>query len=100
MVARRISTRFETDSESQSLDQLCAAPMPVPQFLPLAIHITAALADLHHSNLIHKHINPANIRVNLQSEEVWILDSGISTHAPREQNRAQIPDAIQGTLAY
>jgi serine/threonine protein kinase len=47
---------------SASLEQLAGAPMPVLDFLPLAIRVTGELAALHARGVIHQDLRPSSIR--------------------------------------
>lgn len=100
MAAQRLFYSNASGFEGQYLNQLCKAPMEIQRFLPLAIQIAAAVADLHRDYIIHKDIKPANILIDLENGTVRILDSGISSQAPRERHIAQNPTTIQATLAY
>src|SRR5262249_12129958 len=49
------------DFGGASLDRQLGVPMEIGKFLPLSLQITAALAEVHQRNVVHKDIKPANI---------------------------------------
>ncbi|MBE9128626.1 AAA family ATPase [Coleofasciculus sp. LEGE 07092] len=75
-------------------------PMPLPEFLSLAIKITEILGNIHSSNVIHKDINPSNIVLNPETGQVKIIDFGISTRLPSNSPPLVHPHGLEGTLAY
>ncbi|MDI3288690.1 ATP-binding sensor histidine kinase [Polyangium sp. 15x6] len=88
------------DSGCESLCRLLRAPMGVEQFLPLAVAIAQAVAEVHGQNLVHKDLKPANILVNVKAGEVKIADFGIASRLPREPQAAQPLRLIEGSLPY
>ncbi|MBL1208746.1 AAA family ATPase [Geminocystis sp. GBBB08] len=70
------------------------------KLLSIAIKVTASLGQIHKTNIIHKDINPSNIVINLETEEVKIIDFGISTKLTRENPTFKSPNILEGTLAY
>ncbi|MEG4491937.1 AAA family ATPase [Microcoleus sp. D3_18_C4] len=70
------------------------------EFLLLAIATTEALGKIHSANIIHKDINPSNIVYNPQTEQLKIIDFGISTQLTRETPILKNPNFLEGTLAY
>ncbi|WP_373530566.1 AAA family ATPase [Nostoc sp.] len=70
------------------------------EFLNLAVQITETLSEIHHANIIHKDINPSNIILNLETQEIKIIDFGISTTRSRETLTLKNPTVLEGTLAY
>ncbi|MEH2221625.1 AAA family ATPase [Nostoc sp.] len=79
-------------------DMFC--PMPLSQFLSLAIALTDILGRIHAANIIHKDINPGNIVLNLDTGVVKIIDFGIATQFNRTNPTFKSPHVLQGTLAY
>ncbi|MEH2107730.1 MAG: AAA family ATPase [Nostoc sp.] len=79
-------------------DMFC--PMPLSQFLSLAIAICDILGKIHTANVIHKDINPGNIVFNLDSGVVKIIDFGIATQFNRTNPTFKSPHVLEGTLAY
>jgi serine/threonine protein kinase len=75
-------------------------PSTLEDFLELAIKITTALGEIHTANIIHKDINPANIVYNLQTQQLKIIDFGISTRLSRENPTLKNLTSLEGTLAY
>jgi serine/threonine protein kinase len=59
-------------------------PSTLEDFLEIAIKITTALGEIHAANIIHKDINPANIVYSPQTQQLKIIDFGISTRLSRE----------------
>src|SRR5919202_6862851 len=53
--------------------------LPLSEFLCIAIKTVENLAQIHSSNVTHKDITPANIVFNPETEQVKIIDFGIST---------------------
>jgi predicted ATPase/signal transduction histidine kinase len=88
------------DFDGESLDHLLGAPMEVGQFLPLAVHIAEAVAEIHRQHVIHKDLKPQNILVSPASGVVKIAGLGIATRLPREHRAAQPPRLIEGSLPY
>lgn len=74
--------------------------LTIAQFLELAIAITRALAQIHTANVIHKDINPSNIVFNHQTNQVKIIDFGISTRINQLSPSLKHPNILEGTLLY
>ena len=70
------------------------------EFIRLAIKVTETLGQIHAANIIHKDINPSNIVLNPETNEVKIIDFGISTILTRENPTLKHPNVLEGTLAY
>ena len=66
----------------------------------VAIPITSILGEIHAANIIHKDINPSNIVFNPATEQLKIIDFGISTILTRENPALKNPNVLEGTLAY
>jgi diguanylate cyclase (GGDEF)-like protein len=66
--------------------------------LALAIDIADALMQIHKQNVIHKDINPYNIIWNIDTNQLKIIDFGISTDLKVEKN--QNLSVLEGTLPY
>lgn len=88
------------DPGGEPLTRLVGMPMPVSEFLPLAVAIAAALGKFHQRDLVHRDIKPANILVDRASEQAWLTGFGIASRLPRERQAPEPPETIAGTLAY
>ncbi len=74
--------------------------LPLDLFWPIAIKIASALGQLHSHRVIHKDLNPSNIVFNATTMVLKIIDLGISTQLSRENPALQLPNYLEGTLAY
>lgn len=74
--------------------------MPLEKILKIVIQITEILSRIHNHNIIHKDINPSNIIVNRETEQVKIIDFGISSIITKEDSILQDFNILEGTLAY
>ncbi|WP_437323463.1 AAA family ATPase [Sorangium sp. So ce381] len=93
------------DFGGRSLDRLLDGDGPmramsIERFLPLALRLAAALAEMHRRHVIHKDIKPQNLLYNPDSGEVKITDLGIASLSPREAQELAHGGLIEGTLAY
>lgn len=70
------------------------------EFLFIVIKTTEILASIHAANIIHKDINPSNIVYNPETEQLKIIDFGISTRLLRENHIVGNIERLEGTLAY
>ena len=68
--------------------------------LDIAIKLVKAVAALHQNQIIHKDINPKNIIVNLDTQQVKLIDFSISSRLPKENQKISHPVFLEGTLAY
>ncbi|MUG92886.1 PAS domain S-box protein [Scytonema sp. UIC 10036] len=75
-------------------------PIPLSNFLRLAIDITDILGRIHAGGVIHKDINPGNIVLNPNTGVVKIIDFGIATRFNRTNPTFKSPHVLEGTLAY
>ena len=74
--------------------------MEVGRFLRLAVALSAALGRLHERGLIHKDIKPANILVDVATDQIKLTGFGIASRLPRERQAPWPPEFIAGTLPY
>ena len=88
------------DPGGEPLERLLGRPMALESFLPLAIGVASALAQVHRRGLIHKDIKPANVLVNSVTSQAWLTGFGIASRLPRERQAPAPPEVIAGTLAY
>jgi len=98
------------DFGGESLTRLLMTPKPVilsgveglelKEFLRLAIRISDILGAIHQQHIMHKDINPSNIVWNPDTDQLKIIDFGISTTLSREQPEIRNPEVLEGTLAY
>ncbi len=89
------------DFGGQSLDTwLKSQSFTILEFLQIAMQIAETLAEIHSRNIIHKDINPSNIILNLETEQVKIIDFGISSIFTKETPALKNPEVLEGTLAY
>jgi predicted ATPase/signal transduction histidine kinase len=77
---------------SASLAQLTGAPMPVQEFLPLAIRVVGELAALHARGAIHEDIRPSSILFDPATRELALVS------VPIAERRA--PTLSEGSLPY
>ncbi|MDC0677614.1 AAA family ATPase [Sorangium atrum] len=96
------------DFGGRSLDRLLDGDGPmramggmlIERFLPLAVRLTGALAEMHRRHVIHKDIKPQNLLYNPDTDEVKITDLGIASLSRREAQELAHDGLIEGTLAY
>ena len=74
--------------------------LPIDQFLPLAINIAEALADLHRFDVIHKGITPSNLLLNPSTNKIKIIDFGLASEIPLELGHTLDLGGIEGSLAF
>ncbi len=75
-------------------------PFNLNKNLEILIKICVILGELHAQNIIHKDINSANIVIHPQTQQVKIIDLGISSRINRENPTLKTPSGLEGTLAY
>ena len=90
------------DFGGESLNKLkkSEGAINLEEFLKLTIKITKVLKEIHSHNIIHKDINLSNIVLNPKTEELKIIDFGISTILSRETPTLKHPNILEGTLPY
>ena len=72
----------------------------IKKVLSLAIKIAEVLGELHAINIIHRDINPSNIVFNPETDQLKLIDFGLSTVLSRENTTFRNPNVLEGTLAY
>ncbi|QGZ90496.1 AAA family ATPase [Microcystis aeruginosa] len=89
------------DFGGQSLKSLLEqSQFNLEEFLKIALKITEALGVIHKANIIHKDINPSNIVYNPKTEQLKVIDFGISSQLAQEFISVISPYQLEGTLAY
>ncbi|MDY7014429.1 MAG: serine/threonine-protein kinase PknK, partial [Cyanobacteriota bacterium] len=74
--------------------------LSLSKFLNIAIKIAESLGQIHNNHLIHKDLNSSNIVFNPATEQLKIIDFGISTQFNQENPTLKNPNVLEGTLAY
>ncbi|CAG9185433.1 ATP-binding protein [Cupriavidus pampae] len=98
------------DPGATPLSSLVGAPMEVDRFLRLAPPIAAALAKLHDTGVLHRHIKPAHVLVSIEEHtdtpthgNAWLTGFGIATRGTEAGHGRGVgtpQTEIAGTLAY
>lgn len=89
------------DPGGDPLDRLVGTPMPVDQFLRLAIGVAGALRKAHQHGFVHRNIKPSNIFLaNTVTGDVRLTGFGIASRLSRERQAPESVKFISGSLAY
>lgn len=75
-------------------------PLPIKDFLKIALQVTSILADLHQNNIIHKDIKPQNIWINPLTGQIKLSGFGIALLLSDGYQATESPAILEGTLAY
>lgn len=70
------------------------------KFLHLTIRLADILDKVHAHNIIHKDINPSNILYHSESDQIHIIDFGISARVNIKMQFLGNPEKLEGTLQY
>ncbi|MBE9044821.1 AAA family ATPase [Pleurocapsales cyanobacterium LEGE 10410] len=89
------------DFGGESLEKIMKCrQLELPEFWHLAIKIVEILAQVHRRRIMHKDINPSNIVWNPSTDQLKLIDFGISTELSLENPTSSNPNRLEGTLTY
>lgn len=72
----------------------------IAEKLSLAIKMTHSLIQTHQQNIIHKDVNPTSFIWNYKTNQVKIIDFGISAELIRESPQSIDQNVLEGTINY
>ncbi|MBV8279223.1 MAG: serine/threonine-protein kinase PknK, partial [Verrucomicrobia bacterium] len=75
-------------------------PLDIRFSLRLAVSLSHAIGGLHQRGIVHKDIKPAHILVDSETGRCWLRGFGIASRLPRERQAPELPEFVEGTLAY
>ncbi len=82
------------------LEQLLDDSMSVESFLPLAIQLADAVAELHARGIIHKGLRPSGVFVNTATRQLKLANLASATRIPWQQPEAGDMVLPAGMLPY
>lgn len=89
------------DRGGQSLAGLLPdVPLRLAQTLDWAVQIAGAIERIHAHRVVHKDINPSNIVIAEEGQDVELIDFELATTLPRVVETDVRTDVLEGTLAY
>ncbi|MDZ8188921.1 MAG: AAA family ATPase [Nostoc sp. ChiSLP02] len=89
------------DFEGETLkDIISRRNLELKNFLQIAIQLAATLYQLHQNNLIHKDIQPHNILINSDTNQIKIIDFSIASRLFRENQILNDLNLLEGSIAY
>lgn len=89
------------DIGGRSLNEILSSrKLSLRESLNIALKISILLARLHDKPIIHKDINPSNIVLNEKTNQVELIDFGISSVLSSEKQTTTNVRPTEGTLLY
>jgi histidine kinase len=89
------------DIGGESIDKVLQSIKPgITEKISLAIQMTQSLIQIHQNNIIHKDINPTNFIWNYKTNQLKIIDFGISAEIIREASQCINLNVLEGSLDY
>ena len=93
-------TIVSQDMGGVSLQKLHSnGPLDIKAILDIAIKACDVLTSMHARGVIHKDINPANIVINDNRQDLQLIDFDIATRLDKEQAFVT-NQGLEGTIAY
>jgi len=75
-------------------------PLPLPEFLGVAINLSNALGALHECRVIHKDLQPINILVEHETDRIVFINFGIASRLTRENKLTSNINLLESNLEY
>ncbi len=75
-------------------------PLTLTNFMAIAMQLTVTLAEAHHHRLVHRDLRPSNIFVDLESQQVYLANFGLSALIECERQRIDDPWVVGRSLPY
>ncbi|MEM7066533.1 MAG: AAA family ATPase [Cyanobacteria bacterium P01_B01_bin.77] len=72
----------------------------LPEVLDIGVQLANILHGLGQQRVVHKNIKPANILIRPDSKQVTLIDFSLASRLPKETQKIQNPNVLEGTLAY
>jgi len=72
----------------------------LPDTLKVACNLMQIIARIHDRGVIHKDLTPGNILISPNTQEVTIIDFGLSSRFSQRNQHLGNPKRLEGTLAY
>jgi len=89
------------DVQSVSLkDILDQRQLRLEEVIDISLKVIKSLDWVHNQGVLHKDISPSNILYHERTEEVRLIDFGISTQLPQESQQLSSVSSLEGTLHY
>ncbi|HVH46838.1 MAG TPA: AAA family ATPase [Labilithrix sp.] len=88
------------DVRGDTLERVVTRPMPIGEFLELAVRLTSVVGHIHARGVIHKDLKPAHIFFDPASGETKIFNFSIAARVAREQVSPRSMRMIEGSLPY
>ncbi|MFL5347170.1 MAG: AAA family ATPase [Hyalangium sp.] len=70
------------------------------EILTIGVQLASTLARIHQRHVVHKDVNPSNVVINPETQQVKLIDFDISTTLSRERPSINSPNLLEGTLRY
>jgi len=77
---------------------IAAGPLSLEAALKTGCRLAGILAQIHAAGIVHKDLNPRNIVVNPQTDQLKVIDFGLATGANVDGQEAAM--SLTGTIAY
>ena len=88
------------DFGGSSLERHFSSPPPLGQAMDIAVDIVQALERVHAGPLLHLDINPSNIVIEPKTQQIKLIDFGLSIDLPRQSASLQADRVLQGTPRF
>ena len=87
-------------SLAQHLEQRDGEPLPLHRFLPIAINICRTLGAVHQQSVVHKDLVPRNVLLDPKTDDIRLIDFGISSELSLERQDGNLGKRLEGSLPY
>ncbi|MDJ0705259.1 MAG: AAA family ATPase [Leptolyngbyaceae cyanobacterium MO_188.B28] len=92
--------RGEGEKEPPNATLQSPIAVSIAQFLAIAVQLAKILEGLYEYRVIHKDINPSNILIHPQTQQIKLTDFSLASLLPQEVQALRSPFGLEGTLAY
>ncbi len=81
------------------LSQKLLTKLSIHEFLTLALQITRRLAQIHQQHIVYRDVNPSNIVLNTQTDQVEFIGFGSANTLLQEPSTVHSSHALKNALA-
>ncbi len=79
---------------------LASRPLPIGDFLPIALELATTVGELHRRHIIHRNLSPYSVLIDPKTRRAQVFDFSLASRLPQESQPAHPPQLLHGRLAY